>query len=215
MENKWIELVSYYSEIRDRVRERLLEFDNLKKRGDEGELFEELAFCLMTPQTKARQAEKAINLLKKDNLLYLGSEQELSLKLGIVRFRHHKARYICEARSLFFNEGKSLLKSVLDSSSSSIEKREWLVLNIKGFGYKEASHFLRNTGYESSFAILDRHVVRNLISLGVLQRDKKSLTRNTYLAVEKEMTAFSKRIGISMDYLDFVFIYMDTGDIFK
>jgi len=46
--------------------------------------------------------------------------------------------------------------------------REFLVKEVKGVGYKESSHYLRNIGYRN-LAILDRHILNNLKNLNVIK----------------------------------------------
>ncbi len=36
----------------------------------------------------------------------------------------------------------------VSNGESAFEKRKWLAENVKGIGYKEATHFLRNVGLE-------------------------------------------------------------------
>ena len=81
-------------------------------------------------------------------------------------------------------------------------------------GWKEASHFLRNIG-NRDLAILDRHILKNLVRTGALERLPKSLTPKTYLAIEEKFAAFSKRVNIPMDELDLLFWSMETGEILK
>ena len=95
-----------------------------------------------------------------------------------------------------------------------IKAREWLVKNIKGYGYKEASHFLRNIGKGFELAILDRHILKNLVEFNVID-GIPALTKKKYYEIEKKMKEFSERIGIPMAYLDFVLWYKQTGRIFK
>jgi N-glycosylase/DNA lyase len=97
-----------------------------------------------------------------------------------------------------------------------IAVRDWLVENIKGYGYKEASHFLRNIGLGRDIAILDRHILKNLKRYGVISKIPDSVgSRKVYLDIEERMRRFSKRSGIPMDALDLVFWSMQTGFIFK
>jgi len=102
----------------------------------------------------------------------------------------------------------------LKKSKSGEELRLWLVNNVKGLGWKESSHFLRNIGYRN-LAILDRHILRNLKRLGVITKLLKTLNAKKYLQIEKKFKKFSKRIGISMDELDLLFWSMETGKIMK
>jgi len=89
------------------------------------------------------------------------------------------------------------------------------VENVKGLGYKEASHFLRNIGLGEDLAILDRHILKNLALLGVIAEVPESPSKRLYLEIEKQMTAFSCKVGIPMGQLDLLLWYKEAGEIFK
>jgi len=95
------------------------------------------------------------------------------------------------------------------------QAREWLVRDVKGIGYKEAGHFLRNIGFDQDLAILDRHILKNLKKLEVIDVVPDSLTKKQYLAIEIKMKAFSEATRIPMSYLDFVLWAKETGEILK
>jgi N-glycosylase/DNA lyase len=107
------------------------------------------------------------------------------------------------------------MREVLIGCRESMEKREWLYRNIKGIGYKEASHFLRNIGLGGDIAILDRHILKNMRCLGLIGAIPKALTPARYRAIEDLLRGYSKAEGIPLDHLDFVLWYRNTGDIFK
>ncbi|MBU1630565.1 MAG: DNA lyase, partial [Candidatus Omnitrophica bacterium] len=86
---------------------------------------------------------------------------------------------------------------------------------VKGIGYKEASHFLRNIGLGENIAILDRHILRNLKELGVIKEILSSISKKKYLEIEGKMKEFSVSANIPMDHLDLVFWYKETGEVFK
>jgi len=90
-----------------------------------------------------------------------------------------------------------------------------LVKSIKGIGYKEASHFLRNIGLGEDLAILDRHILKNLKLLGVIEKIPKSLSRKKYFEIEGKMYEFAKEIQIPIGCLDLLLWYKQTGEIFK
>ena len=182
---------------------------------DDEDIFRELVFCILTPSSRARSAEKAVkNLLQKD-LLFNGTVSQIAGELNIVRFRNNKAKYIDLAKKLFTVGGKIILKEKISAFESVYDKREWLVPNVKGIGYKEASHFLRNIGFGGEIAILDRHILKNLHACSLIDEIPGSLSRNKYLYIEKQMVGFSKRLEIPLGHLDFVLWYKETGDIFK
>jgi len=207
MEKELQRLHSLYYLIKDEIASKLKEFE---KAGEKEETaFKELIFCILTPQSKAEACWNAVeNLFEKDVILK-GSFEEIVNELKGVRFKFNKARYIMEARK-FFN---GILKKI--NGLESMEAREWLVRNVKGMGYKEASHFLRNIGKGYELAILDRHILNNLDFFEVINEVPSTLTKKRYIQIEGKMKEFAKRIGIPMAHLDFVFWYRQTGRIFK
>jgi N-glycosylase/DNA lyase len=135
--------------------------------------------------------------------------------LNIVRFKNNKARNIVEAERMFFHAGVYNLTDELTRLKTPAAMREWLVPTVRGMGYKEASHFLRNVGLFHDISILDRHVLRNLYRLQLIEDVPEGLTKKRYLGVEEEMRRFSKRIGIPLHHLDLLLWYRETGEIFK
>jgi N-glycosylase/DNA lyase len=94
---------------------------------------------------------------------------------------------------------------------------EWLVDNIKGISWKEASHFLRNLGYED-FAILDVHVLNLLKCHGLIKEIPKNISNKngkSYLAIENQLKALSEKMDISMAELDVYMFYLDSEKICK
>ena len=209
------ELLREYGKRKRQIRERLLEFEEVWKEPDE-RIFEELAFCFCTPQSNAKSCFAAVNLLARSGMLMRGGREAISRQLrGRVRFPNNKALYILEARELFTDRsGRLRIKERLHHRNP-VAVREWLVRNIRGLGYKEAGHFLRNIGMGDNIAILDRHILRNMVRYGVIRDVPKSLTRKRYLELEEELRKFSRRIGIPMAELDLLFWSMETGEIFK
>jgi len=107
------------------------------------------------------------------------------------------------------------LKSTIDEFTDMKEARDYLVANVKGYGYKEASHFLRNIGKGADIAILDRHILRNLVALKAISEMPKSISRQKYLDIENAMTKFAKKVKIPLAHLDIVFWFKAVGEIFK
>ena len=59
-----------------------------------------MAFCILTPQSKAKNAWQAITNLVENGLLYNGEPEEIVEFLNIVRFKNNKSRYLVEFREL-------------------------------------------------------------------------------------------------------------------
>ncbi len=208
------ELRDLYSEKRNAIHQRLREFREILDRNDD-DVFAELCFCLLTPQSSAKTCWAAVSRLKERSLLLKGEANEIQPQLNDVRFGDSKAKYIVEARATFSKDGKLYLKSHLSSFTNPFELREWMVENVKGLGYKEASHFLRNVGLGEEFAILDRHILRNLKRLDVITEVPVSITKKRYLEIEEKLRSFSREIGIPLADLDLLFWSRETGWIFK
>lgn len=204
-----------WKKLRPGIEKALAEFKRKGGSLNDREIFPELVFCLFTPQSKARSCWAAVETLKEKKLLFAENADRLSCELNSVRFKNNKARYVVCARDQFLSgPGKSLVAK-LRSFSSSREAREWLVKNVKGLGYKEASHFLRNIGRGEEIAILDRHILKNLVRCGVIPEVPASLTPKIYHEIENKMEHFARKIGIPLSHLDLLFWCRETGEIFK
>ena len=217
-------LMSIYKDkiLHERMKRRLEYFERVYKRENDKRLFAELAFCICTPQTKARSGAAAIIDLYNHNLLFKGSEESIAnILIKHVRFHNMKARNIVLARKLYFPKEKFILRERIDDAiknDSIVSLRNELAKEIKGYGLKEASHFLRNIGFGQKIAILDRHIMRVMSKLDILPESmtpKTSLTKNNYMSCEANLVEYSKKEKIPMEYLDFVFWYDATNDIFK
>lgn len=201
------QLLDVYAQRAGTIRQRLNEF----RRVPPSDYFYELAYCLLTPQSSALNASRAVEELKHQNFLQssLNPVPLLRQKEFYIRFHNTKGKHLVEVKK----QAAEIVQH-LTNGSSSTELREWLVTNVKGIGYKEASHFLRNIGHRD-LAILDRHILKNLVRCGVIRSLPKTLTRKRYMAIEKKFQNFSARIGIPMDELDLLFWSMETGAILK
>lgn len=205
-----MDIHSSYSLKKGQIEKRLLEF---RQERSEEDVFAELVFCLLTPQSKARICDKAVKKLTEKGLLLSGSPEKIRLWLPGVRFNDAKSRYIAEARKLFHNGSGIKIKDRLHGDPKQL--REWLASSVKGMGYKEASHFLRNVGIGEELAILDRHIMKNLLKNKIIEELPKSLTPKRYLEIEEKMRSFSAKTGIPMAHLDLLFWSEETGEIFK
>lgn len=190
-------------------------FERFLKHSSEKRTFAELAFCLLTPQSNAVNCWSAVRNMKRNRVLFEGSAGDISEYIACARFRNKKAEYIVLARELLTESGKISIKKKLSELKSPRSAREWFADSIKGMGYKESSHFLRNVGKGRGLAILDRHILRNLNSLGIIPGAPESLTRKKYLEIEKEMIDYTEQKGIPLNHLDLLLWFKETGKFFK
>ncbi|MDO9536705.1 MAG: N-glycosylase/DNA lyase [Thermoplasmata archaeon] len=192
------------------IEARLKEFEQVWLEANDEVIFRELVFCLFTPQSKAKSCWSSVERICEIDLLVRGSAEQISKELNGVRFHHTKAARVVEARKHIPG-----LKARIAGFKDAQEARDWLVLNINGMGMKEASHFLRNLGMGRDLAILDRHILKNLVLLGIINDLLTSLARKRYLEIEDRMVQFSEQIGIPMAHLDMLLWYKEAGEIFK
>ena len=200
---KLIKKVSKKREVKRVVDLRIKEFQ-LKRTESADEIFKELCFCILTANFNA---ERSIKIQEEigDGFLRM-TEKQIARKLKDLghRFPNTRAKYIVEAR-----KRKNLIIKILNQSNEQ-EIREWLVKNIKGIGYKEASHFLRNIGFEN-VGIIDFHIIDLLVRFGLI----KKFGKKKYLETEKILKKLSEKLNISLARLDLYLWYVETGKILK
>lgn len=198
-----------HKKIKRDIRARLLEFLNVR----EDEYFYELMYCLFTPQSSASNCFIAVEEIKKTDYLSkpFPLKNLLHQKNGVyIRFHNNKERYVVEAREKI----NDILLNIIQIKEPFL-LREWLVYNVKGLSYKEATHFLRNIGRNGDLAILDRHILKNLLAAGVINEMPKTLTKLKYYEIEKLFQEFSDQIRIPINELDLLFWSFGTGIILK
>lgn len=204
-------LSELYLERKGEIGDRLLEFRKVSYKPDE-KIFEELIYCLLTVQSSARSAWKAVIRLKRKGLLFHGRAKEIEGCLRGVRFARTKANRIIKARRLFSSGNEIKIKARLPADPQSA--RRFLAHEVEGMGYKEASHFLRNIGYRG-LAILDRHVLKGLADLRVIDDVPKSLSERKYLAIERLYIDLAEKLRIAPEALDLLLWSVKTGEVLK
>jgi N-glycosylase/DNA lyase len=202
---------------RKEIRTRLAEFDEVWRSGSDARLWEELVFCIFTAGASARMGFRSIEAIR--SLLLEGSSEAMTEALkaaGAHRFPNARPGYVVVTRNYLQQHCRMRLRESLLSFSDPIERRDWLARErgVKGLGYKEASHFLRNVGLRG-YAILDKHVLRCLTDLGVVDSPRPPTTRSRYLELEEKLRQFAGAAGIDFDELDLVLWSMKTGEVLK
>ena len=182
---------------------------------DDPRIFEELCFCIFTANTSAEMGLKAVDAVR--NVLIDGTADDMTRRLeGIYRFNNVRPAHIIHTRTYLKNSLNFQLKNKIKSFKNKNELRDFFALNkdIKGLGYKEASHFLRNIGFKG-YAILDKHIINSLHEFNVLNNNQKPKNNKEYLEIEQKFIDFSKDIGIDMDELDLLLWSRKNGRILK
>jgi N-glycosylase/DNA lyase len=158
------------------------------------DLLSELVFCISTANSSARAGILFQNMFCNSKDRTKESIYRM-LRIAKVRFPHAKAGYIV----LAIQKHAEIIKQITELSST--DARELLVKNIKGMGYKEASHFLRNIGRDD-VAILDRHILKWLVENEYLSSYPKNMSRKKYLEIENMMKDLARKEKITLSELD-------------
>ncbi len=197
------------------IRRRIAEFEDIWREAADERLWEEMVYCFFTGGCSARMGLRSIEAVRP--ILLTGTHSELMNAL-VGRHRYPRARsgYIVASRDFLQEHCGLRLREKLNSFDDALERRDWLVKEkrIKGLGYKEASHFLRNIGLKG-YAILDKHILRSLAELKIIEEAKPPNSRLKYLTIEKEVKKLAARLEIDFDELDLVLWSLKTGEILK
>jgi len=195
------------SKIKNLVDNRLREFKEIGN-GSSNEIFEELCYCILTANFNAERSMKIQRQIGDGFLSFPKSDLAKKLRGLGHRFPNRRATYIVDAR-----KHKNSLKDIVETFNDDNELREWIVKNVKGIGYKEASHFLRNIGY-TSFAIIDLHIIDVLIKHNIIEKPKV-LTKRRYLEIEDLLREIAGKSNVNLAELDLYLWYMETGKVLK
>lgn len=194
------------STVRKTIEKRLGDFRKAGKGGEE-RWFSELCFCILTANYTAHGGIKIQNELGAEGFCNL-PHPELVARLKALghRFYNMRGKFIVEAR------GKKVKRELEGKEQK--EMREWLVENVKGLGWKEASHFLRNLGY-FDVAIIDRHILAVLKKYGYINEMPKALGKRRYLEIEGILDGIAKKARMGQGELDLYLWYIKTGKVLK
>lgn len=195
------------SSVKKTIDERMEEFRHAGRQ-DSRSIFNELSYCLLTANFNAIRSMMIQKELGDGFSTFPEEELVSALRKNGHRFPEARAGYIMEAR-----RHADTIKQTLESFSDDNDAREWVVNNIKGLGFKEASHFLRNIGYEN-FAIIDFHIIDLLVRYKLIVKPK-TLTKNKYLEIEQLLRELGMKSGLNLAELDLYLWYIETGKILK
>lgn len=210
MDNLIKQVRSISDETNNIIDKRLEEFSSFKNK-DNRDWFSELCFCILTANSKAKTALSIQNELGFNGFSTL-NQNELSkiIRKNKHRFHNNKAKYLVEARTHLDIKDK-VIKML--NEKGIVETRNWIAENIKGIGYKEASHFLRNVGFDN-LAILDRHILNLMHENGLIQEPKLK-KKSDYLDIENKFITLAKRSNLSPAKLDLIMWYLKAGEVLK
>jgi N-glycosylase/DNA lyase len=210
-----VELRKLYVERKNEINRRLREFEEVYRSGDDEKIFKELCFCILTANASAMMGINCIEAVGR--MLLTGDEEELRECLhGRHRFWKTRASYIAYTREHLYRGINCRLQKKIGSFPTAESLRDFFANSplIKGLGYKEASHFLRNIGFRG-YAILDKHILNCLWEFRVIEDSARPKNKRTYIEIENRMRKFAHDIGIDFDELDLLLWSTKTGKILK
>ena len=209
------------------VKRRMEEFEQLSKEGYthydfrpfldlsfEAGIFSELSFCILTANSSASLGIKILAYLGEEGFMGKSLEELTNIFKDFGhRYAQQRAERVIEARNKFGE-----IKKLLEREKNPRVIRQLLAdarspYKIKGFGYKEASHFLRNIGFKE-VAIVDRHISRFLIENGLL-RQVKTVTPKVYIEAERALEDLASHLNLTLGELDLYIFYIKTKKVLK
>jgi len=181
---------------------------------DDTKLFYQIVFCLLVPAGNAKQTDKAVQRLSE--LDYFNKPiDDITLYSCIrpyVRFPRQKAIRLHSFNRVSKNFIKGL-RSLMKTQTDSSMLRDYLILRVKGFGYKTASHFLRNLGIQD-LAIIDTHVLK--YKPHFMPKNKQHYQPSSpskYLEIEKYFIEWArKEFNMAPAHLDWFLWTLESGN---
>lgn len=174
---------------RDRIEAQKV-VEEFKKEKTDKEIFYNLCFAIMAPQTTFINNRKATAKLIEHDFYSKNIDDYLLYDLiRKTRFYRQKTDRLSRAKKQFQD-----ILECLRTDASSFDKREYLVKNVKGLGMKAASHLLRNMGC-TDLAIIDTHVLKFL-------REETPKNKKEYIEMEKTFNSKARDRDLSPAELD-------------
>ncbi|EDP73015.1 N-glycosylase/DNA lyase [Hydrogenivirga sp. 128-5-R1-1] len=216
------EILKAVSEVKKYVDQRISEFKNLKLKNQttfnfkpfldigpyDADIFSEACFCILTANSSAAMGIK----IQKE--IGIKGFQELPLEklFEIIRKKGHRFAMQRAERIVKLRDKKEFLLEIAKKENGK-EAREILSKEIYGYGYKEASHFLRNIGFDD-VAIIDRHISRFLFEKGLV-KPRKTITKKVYLEAEEALEKIAQQLNLTLSELDLYIFYIKTKKVLK
>lgn len=190
---------------------------------EENILWRELVACILGSQVKYEHASAVVNYLDSHGLLDIEKLYRDSIlfeyrimkaldqpifppitKLGGRRYRYPKlkANHIRRTGEATYLKGNTI-KKILCSSKDERYARQKIISITVGIGPKQASLFLRNTGYANNLAILDKHILKYMSFIGLLPELVQVVTSlRKYENIENILRSYSEKFKEHLAFLD-------------
>ncbi len=190
----------------------------------ENKLLSELVLCILSSQEKYEVALAIMKEFRSENILRkpknkvdfikIKSQIKSTLKNPIrfkikdmeysrrLRFYSKKAEYIIDTiENIYLND--MTIKELLKQEDCIEETRKNIINYCYGLGPKQASMFLRNIGYNSGFAILDKHVIDYMRIMGLTCISTSSFSSiSAYQTIESALKSYANIYNVDILHLD-------------
>lgn len=191
---------------------------------EEKKLLSELILCIVSSQEKYEAALALMKTLEKEQILYVPKNKKeynriaLTLSLAFskpvtfqsggkkstrrIRFHTQKFRHVLRTIENIYLRKKTI--SILISESRCVfATRNNVIEYAVGVGPKQASMFLRNIGYYSDYAILDKHVIDYMRIMGMTSFSSNSVQSIVaYRKLELILQEYAYEYKLNLAYLD-------------
>ena len=209
-------------EVEKYVNQRISEFKNLKEKNlttfdfrpfvniepYQADIFSEACFCILTANSSAVMGIK----IQKEVGIKGFKEYPFEKLFEIIRKKGHRFAAQRAERIIRLRDQEDFLLEIAKEKNGK-KAREKLVKAIYGYGYKEASHFLRNIGFDD-VAIIDRHISRFLFEKDLV-KPRKTITKKVYLECEEALEKIAADMDLTQAELDLYIFYIKTGKVLK
>ena len=216
------EILKAKKQVEKYVNQRISEFKNLKEKNltafdflpfididpYQADIFSEACFCILTANSSAVMGIK----IQKEVGINGFKEYPYEQLFNVIRKKGHRFAQQRAQRIVNLREKEDLLLQIAKEKDGK-KTREMLVKEIHGYGYKEASHFLRNIGFDD-VGIIDRHISRFLFEKGVV-KPRKTITKKVYLECEEALEKIASDLNLKLSELDLYIFYIKTGKVLK
>ena len=190
----------------------------------ENKLLSELVLCLLSSQEKYEAALAMMKEFRKRNILRIPKDKfefrkiksqiKATLKQPVIfklnekehsrrlRFFIKKADYIIATiENIYLNN--LTIKKILGHEECIQATRKNIISYSYGIGPKQASMFLRNIGYYSDFAILDKHVIDYMKIMGITSVSETCFSNiSAYQKVETKLKLYAESFNLNLLHLD-------------
>lgn len=178
-------------------------------------LWWELSACVLSSQVPyflasgaASAIDTAGHLFEPDCLPDLSDRLSAILRRPLAatgrsyRFPDVRARQLATTKKCV-TDRFGTLSALLTKLETPAAARNWLVDWAPGLGPKQASMFLRNSGFSYDLAILDRHVLNYMELTGLRAENSRPIaTMKDYRFGEESMRSHARELGFPVGILD-------------